>query len=102
MPPAVLSLTWERHGVLLELMTAETRSGTDTEKGSEMLTALRWCRGDEDSRGNRLPGKEGLDVPWGCWWVEPEYNILRFLGDVGLNPGRSSPLNTFSCSGSAF
>lgn len=31
-----------RHGVLLVLMTADTRSGTDTAKGLEMFRALRW------------------------------------------------------------
>lgn len=38
---ATLSLAWPLHGVLLELITADTRKGTDTAKGSDMLTALR-------------------------------------------------------------
>lgn len=84
-------------GVLLELMTAETRNGTDTANGSDMLSALRWCLGD-DSKGNKLPGKDGLDGPL-C--EDPEYNIRRFFGDVGRQVDSSSPLNTFSCSGSA-
>lgn len=84
-------------GVLLELMTADTRSGTDTANGSEMVRALRWCRGD-DSSGKRLPGNDGLEEPL---WAEPEYSIRRFFGDVGWQAPRSSPLNTFSCSGRA-
>lgn len=93
---AALSLARLLQGVLLELITADTRRGTETAKGSEMLTALRWCRG-EDSRGKKLPGKEGrVEVLW------DEYSILLFFGDVGWKPFRSSPLNTFSCSGSVF
>ena len=38
---AAFSLACPRHGVLLELITAETRRGTDTAKGSDMLTARR-------------------------------------------------------------
>lgn len=76
---ATLSLASPLHGVLLELITADTRSGTDTAKGSDMLTALRWCLG-EDSNGKKLPGKEGREE---LLWDEPEYNILLFFGDVG-------------------
>lgn len=94
---AALSLS-PLQGVLLELMTADTRKGTDTAKGSEMLTALRWCLG-EDSSGKKLPGNEGRDE---LLWEEPEYNILLFFGEVGLKPLRSSPLNTLSCSGKGF
>lgn len=72
---ADLSLACPLHGVLLELMTADTRKGTDTAKGSDMLTALRWCLG-EDSSGKKLPGKEGRE--------ELLYNILLFFGEVGL------------------
>lgn len=74
-----LSLLSALIGVLLELITADTRSGTDTAKGSEMFTALRWCLGD-DSSGKKLPGKEGREE---LLWEEPEYNILLFFGDVG-------------------
>lgn len=99
-PPKPLSrsLPGALQGVLLELITADTRKGTDTANGSEMLRAFRWCRGD-DSSGNRLPGKDGLDDPL---LADPEYNIRRFLGDVGWQPVRSSPLKTFSCSGTVF
>lgn len=36
------SLAGTRQGVLLVLMTADTRRGTETAKGSEMFRAFRW------------------------------------------------------------
>lgn len=77
---AAFSLPCPLHGVLLELITADTRRGTDTAKGSDMLTALRWCLG-EDSSGKKLPGKEGREE---LLCEEAEYNILLFFGEVGL------------------
>lgn len=53
------SLVGTRHGVLLVLMTADTRSGTETAKGSEMFKAFLWWRG-EASKGKRLLGKPDL------------------------------------------
>lgn len=95
---APLSFACPLHGVLLELITADTRRGTDTAKGSDILTTLRWCLGD-DSRGKKLPGKDGREL---LLWDEPEYNIRLFFGEVGLLPLSSSLLYTFSCSGSVF
>lgn len=54
-----LSLAGTRHGVLLVLITADTLSGTETAKGSEMFRAFLWCRG-EASKGKRLLGKPDL------------------------------------------
>lgn len=74
---AALSLARPRHGVLFELMTADTRRGTDTAKGSDIFTARRWCLGD-DSSGKKLPGKEGREE------LLCEYSILLLFGEVGL------------------
>jgi len=54
-----LSRVGMRHGVLLVLITADTRRGTETAKGSEMFSAFLWCRG-EASKGKRLLGKPDL------------------------------------------
>ena len=53
-------------GVLLALITADTRSGTETAKGSEMFSAFLWCRGDKegDSKGKKeRGGAEPITAP---------------------------------------